>query len=73
MGLTCPNCGNERYFQVKTLQLRVVQVDDGHVGVTQEDRPALLEVLCDECETELDLQQIDNEMRGEVLHLLGAA
>jgi len=73
MGLTCPSCGNERSFQVKTLQMHVVQVDDDQVGVTQEDRPAVLELLCDECETELDFGAVDDEMRDEVLHLLGAA
>lgn len=72
MGLTCPSCGNEQSFQVKTLQMHVVQVDDGLMGVAQEDKPAVLEVLCDECESELDLQQVEADVRGEVLHLLGA-
>ena len=56
MGLSCPSCGNEQHFQVKTLQVHVVQVDGEHVGISHEDRPAVLEVLCDECEEELDLQ-----------------
>ena len=73
MGLTCPSCGNEKSFQVKTLQMHVVQVDDDQVGVAQEEKPAVLEVLCDECETELDLREVDAETRGEVLHVLGAA
>ena len=72
MGLTCPSCGNEENFQVKTLQMHLVQVDGEHVGVTQEGRPAVLEVLCDECESEVDLRDVDAEVRGEVLHLLGA-
>ena len=72
MGLTCSSCGNERSFQVKTLQMHVVHVDDGQVGVAHEERPAVLEVLCDECETELDLGQVEPEVRRDVLHLLGA-
>jgi hypothetical protein len=51
VALTCPNCGNARNFQVKTLQMHVVQLDDGRVEVAEESRPAVFEVLCDECET----------------------
>ncbi len=72
MGLTCPSCGNEQNFQVKTLQMHVVQVEGENVGLAQEGRPAVLEVLCDECESEIDLRDIDDDMRVEVLHLLGA-
>ena len=72
MGLTCPSCGNEENFQVKTLQMHLVQVDGENVGLAQEGRPAVLEVLCDECESEVDLRDVDDEVRGEVLHLLGA-
>ncbi len=72
MGLTCPSCGNEQNFQVKTLQMHVVQVDGESVGLAQEGRPAVLEVLCDECESEIDLRDVDNDVRVEVLHLLGA-
>jgi hypothetical protein len=73
MGLTCPSCGNEQSFQIKTLQMHVVHVDDGQMGVAQEDRPAVLEILCDECEAELELQHVEADVRGEVLHLLGAS
>jgi hypothetical protein len=72
MGLTCPSCGNEENFQVKTLQMHLVQVDGENLGVAQESRPAVLEVLCDECETEVDLRDVEDDVRGEVLHLLGA-
>ena len=72
MGLTCPSCGNEQNFQVKTLQMHVVQVEGENVCLAQEGRPAVLEVLCDECESEIDLRDIDDDMRVEVLHLLGA-
>lgn len=72
MGLTCPSCGNERSFQVKTLQMHVVQVEGEDVGVSEEGRPAVLEVLCDECESELDLREADEQVRLEMLHSLGA-
>ena len=51
MALTCPNCGNDQNFLVKTLQMHVVRLDDARVEVTEESRPAVFEVLCDECET----------------------
>ena len=72
MGLTCPSCGNEQNFQVKTLQMHVVQVDGDNIGVAQQGRPAVLEVLCDECESEVDLRDADNDVRVEMLHVLGA-
>jgi hypothetical protein len=72
MGLTCPSCGNESDFQVKTLQLHVVQVIDDVVGVSEEARPAVLEVLCDECESEIDFREVDDTIRREILHILGA-
>jgi len=72
MALTCPSCGNESDFQVKTLQLHVVQVVDDVVGVSEEAKPAVLEVLCDECESELDFREVDDTIRREVLHILGA-
>ena len=72
MGLTCPSCGNEQKFQVKTLQMHIVQADGEHIGVAEESRPAVLEVLCDECEAELDFRQVEDEVRREVLHMLGA-
>ena len=72
MALTCPSCGNESDFQVKTLQLHVVQVVDDIVGVSEEARPAVLEVLCDECESELDFREVDDTIRREILHILCA-
>ena len=40
MALTCPNCGNDRNFLVKTLQMHVVQVrDDARVEASEEGRP----------------------------------
>ena len=48
MPMTCPNCGNARNFLVKTLQLHVVHLEDARVDVTEESRPAVFEVLCDQ-------------------------
>jgi len=72
MGLTRSSCGNESDFQVKTLPLHVVQVVDDVVGVSEEARPAVLEVLCDECESEVDFREVDDTIRREILHILGA-
>jgi hypothetical protein len=73
MALTCPNCGNDRNFLVKTLQMHVVQVrDDAHVEATEEGRPAVIEVLCDECEKELSIAEFDEAIRNELKLTLGA-
>lgn len=72
MGLTCPNCGNARNFLVKTLQMHVVQLDDSRVEVSEEGRPAVLEVLCDECETAVNFEAVEDTLRREVLLTLGA-
>lgn len=72
MALTCPNCGNERNFQVKTLQMHVVQLDDARVEVAEESRPAVFEVLCDECETALDFEHVEDALKREVLLTIGA-
>jgi hypothetical protein len=72
VALTCPNCGNARTFQVKTLQMHVVQLTDERVDVTEESRPAVFEVLCDECETALDFAQVEERLRREVLLTIGA-
>ena len=72
MGLTCQSCGNEQSFQVKTLQMHVLGVDGEQVNLAEEGRPAVLELLCDECEAEIDLQGLDDEIRREMLFTLGA-
>ena len=72
MGLTCPSCANERSFQVKTLQMHVLHVDGEQVDLAEEGRPAVLELLCDECEAEIDLQGLDADIRREMLFTLGA-
>jgi hypothetical protein len=72
MSLTCPNCGNDRNFLVKTLQIHVVHLEDGRVEVSEESRPAVLEVLCDECEAALNFDDFEDSLRREVLLTLGA-
>jgi RNase P subunit RPR2 len=72
MALTCPNCGNDRNFLVKTLQMHVVHLDDARVEVNEEGRPAVIEVLCDECETALKFEDFEDAVRKEMLLTLGA-
>ena len=72
VALTCPSCGNDQNFLVKTLQMHVVRLDDSRMDVSEEGRPAVLEVLCDECETALNLDDIDETVRKELLLQLGA-
>ena len=70
--MTCPNCGNTRNFLVKTLQMHVVHIDDARVEVNDEGKPAVIEVLCDECETALNFDEFDDAVRKELLLTLGA-
>jgi hypothetical protein len=72
MALTCPNCGNDRNFLVKTLQMHVLRVEDARIDVTEESRPAVFELLCDECETALVFEDLDDTLRKEILLSLGA-
>jgi RNase P subunit RPR2 len=72
VGLTCPSCGNEKKFLVKTVQMHVVQLDESRVEVSEETRPAVFEVLCDECEAELKFEDLEDSLRKEVLLTLGA-
>jgi len=72
MAFSCPECGNSRNFLVKTLQMHVVHLDESRVEVSEEGRPAVLEVLCDECETALKFEELEESLRKEVLLTLGA-
>jgi hypothetical protein len=72
MPLTCPSCGNARDFLVKTLQMHVVRLEDARVEVNDEGRPAVIEVLCDECETALNFDDFEDAVRKEMLLTLGA-
>ena len=72
MALTCPSCGNDQNFLVKTLQMHVVHVEDSRVEVSEEGRPYVQELLCYECETALNLDEVDEAVRKELLLTLGA-
>lgn len=72
VALTCPSCGNDQKFLVKTLQMHVVHLDDSRLDAAEEGRPAVLEVLCDECDTALALEEMDDAFRRELLLTLGA-
>lgn len=73
MALACPNCGNEQHFLVKTAQIHVVRIEGGRIDVSEETRPSVFEVLCDQCDTELDLDACDEAVRKELLLTIGAA
>ncbi len=72
MPVACPACGNDKSFQVKTLQMHVIHVDGTRVDVTEENRPVVFEVLCDECEAAMGIDQFDDDVRREILLMLGA-
>ena len=73
LSLTCPNCGNSENFLAKTLQMQLLRVADGQLQPPQEEgRPALFEVLCDECDSTLDLDELDENTRKELRETLGA-
>ena len=72
LALTCPSCGNDQNFLVKTLQMHVVHLEDSRVEVSEEGRPYVQELLCDECETALSLDEVDEAVRKELLLTLGA-
>jgi hypothetical protein len=73
LALTCPNCGNAEIFLAKTLQMHLLRVSDGQLQPPQEEGlPALVEVLCDECDSTVALDAIDDAVRRDLLATLGA-
>jgi hypothetical protein len=52
--------------------MHVLHLDDSRVEVSEEGRPAVLEILCDECEQALNFDDVDEGLRKEVLLTLGA-
>src|ERR1700730_12578058 len=52
--------------------MHVVNVEGGRVEVSEESRPAVLEVLCDECESALNFEEFEDTLRKEVLLTIGA-
>ena len=72
LSLSCANCGNAENFLVKTLQMHLLRVADGQIQPPlEEGRPALVEVLCDECDGTLDIDALDEPSRKELLMTLG--
>ena len=67
MTLTCPTCGNEENFVVKTLRMHVVQREDSRIEVSDETQPAVLEVLCDECEAAVNMADFEEPLRREMI------
>jgi hypothetical protein len=72
VGLTCPSCGNDQKFLVKTLQMHLVHIVGDTIDAADEGRPAVLELLCDECDHELTIDELDDTLRKELLLTLGA-
>ena len=53
--------------------MHLLRVSDGQLQPPQEEgRPALVEVLCDECDSTVDLDGLDENSRRELLVTLGA-
>ncbi|MFO7300982.1 MAG: hypothetical protein DIU54_001065 [Acidobacteriota bacterium] len=53
--------------------MHLIRVSESQLEPAQEEgRPALVELLCDECESSLDLDALDEETRRELLLTLGA-
>jgi len=52
--------------------MHVIHVDGTRVDVAEENRPAFFEVLCDECEAAIAIDQFDEDVRREILLMLGA-
>lgn len=72
MPAACSACGNTRSFLIKTLQIHVVHIEGSRVEVAEENRPAVFEVLCDECEAAQPFEALDEDTRREILLVLGA-
>jgi hypothetical protein len=53
--------------------MHLLRVADGQFQPpSEEGRPALVEVLCDECDNTVDLTALDEAVRRELLTTLGA-
>lgn len=53
--------------------MHLLRVAGGQFQPPQEEgRPALVEVLCDECDSTVDLDSVDDVSRRELLTTLGA-
>ena len=72
MPVACPACGNAKSFQVKTLQMHVIHVDGTRVDVTEDNRPVVSEVPSPEGEAATGIAQFHDDVRREILLMLGA-
>jgi hypothetical protein len=52
--------------------MHLVHLEDSRVDVSEEGKPGVLEVLCDECETALNFDEVDEAVRRELRLTLGA-
>jgi hypothetical protein len=52
--------------------MHLVQIDGDTIDAADEGRPAVLELLCDECDHELTIDELDDTLRKELLLTLGA-
>jgi hypothetical protein len=53
--------------------MQLLRVADGQLQPPQEEgRPALVELLCDECDTSVDLDSLDDTTRRDLRVTLGA-
>jgi hypothetical protein len=53
--------------------MHLMRVLDGQLQPPQEEgRPALVELLCDECDSTVDLDALDEDTRRELYVTLGA-
>jgi len=52
--------------------MHVVQIDGERVEVAEEGRPGVIECLCDECDTALAFDEVEEAVRKEILLTLGA-
>jgi hypothetical protein len=52
--------------------MHVVQLEDTRVEVSEEGKPGVIELLCDECETTLNFDDVEDTLRREMLLSLGA-
>jgi hypothetical protein len=53
--------------------MHLLRVADGQLlPPSEEGRPALVEVLCDECDSTVDLTGLDESARRDLLATLGA-
>jgi hypothetical protein len=57
---------------VKTLQMHLLRVADTQLQPPQEEgRPALVDLLCDECDSSLDLETLDEDIHRDLRLTLG--